>query len=702
MKKKFTRTVNMFFLTCNELISSKPTKTIKVLCEAPTAAGKTTIISHLPKIISSQKIIFINLAPSVVVVHRIKSNQLSDGLEVHDFKSFCTQIPNNHLVSIVDTWSSINNKNSNIHEDGDNKGLIKILRYYVDEGYQFIVQIDEAHSFINDESNESSKILSYFPENRLELHYTATPEESMFYDRIIKIPEEEIIETGRLKSSLELLQEGHYDDFELITDSIEKLKSIEKYYEGDTVSLQIFCPTGDEYKKIKKTIKEIAESNEILEEEIFDLTIEGRSDNTDKNIENFIQEVSTNPKHKYKIILTKYAGGVGLDCPSIGIQCFLRTPDKNAIKSKIQYFGRGRRSHRGIKPKNEYQDTLYVYVKGDYVFPEYQSTVFKTNNKSVFILNKDLQNILPKLNTNFKLVEDHEFNFESIEKFFSNINIEEILMNNFSVGKKYNTGLNTSLTGSTIMSLSYEDYQNNFNEIPISTAINLKREIELKWNNTFNNGFFKILDLLKINESKFLINLKKNGKFRQFFMRDGIKEVSKLIQNSKFSNIKNKEYVFLDKIERHKTHIKEEVNIDSIIIEKLVYQPSDGFIYFDSSVEKDVFNSILNNKRTSFLFQNLRTNQGGVSFYIPDQDVFHAPDFIFRCNENIWFAEITNYTNLSEKINFIKSKNIPNNYMLIVKDSKNQLLCLKKENFDESKYYELQTWKKLLETYVNL
>jgi hypothetical protein len=133
-----------------------------------------------------------------------------------------------------------------------------------------------------------------------------------------------------------------------------------------------------------------------------------------------------------------------------------------------------------------------------------------------------------------------------------------------------------------------------------------------------------------------------------------------------------------------------------------MYQPLDNFIYFDSTVEKDVYLNILANKRVSCLIQNLRTNQGGVSFYISEKDVFHSPDFIFKCNGNLWFAEITNHTNLSEKIDFIKSENIPNNYMLIIRDSKNKLLCLQKENFDETKYYDLKTWKKLLETYVNL
>jgi hypothetical protein len=133
-----------------------------------------------------------------------------------------------------------------------------------------------------------------------------------------------------------------------------------------------------------------------------------------------------------------------------------------------------------------------------------------------------------------------------------------------------------------------------------------------------------------------------------------------------------------------------------------MYHPQDSFIYFDSIVEKDVFNDILKNKRVTSFIQNSRTNQGGVSFYISEKDVFHSPDFIFICNGNYWFAEVTSYANLSEKLDFIKSKNVPDNYMLIIKDSKNQLLSLKKENFDESKYYELKTWKKLLENYVNL
>jgi hypothetical protein len=699
---KFTKSVNKFFMVCNELVNSGHKKTLKVLCEAGTGSGKTTIISYLPKVISYKKIVYVNLAPSVVVVHRIKTNQMEYGINVFDFKSFCKETPNDNLISIVDTWGSINNKNSILHEDGDTKGLVKILNHYSEEGYCFIIQIDEAHSFIIDDSNESSKILSYFPENKIEIHYTATPEESIIYDTVIKIPDSEIIETGRLKSYLELKQEGHSDDFEILSDSIEKLIEIEPHYDGDTVTLQIYCPTGTDYKNFKRMVLEIAGSNGILDDEIFDLTIEGRNENDDKNIENFVNEVSKNPKHKYKILLTKFAGGVGLDCPSIGLQCFSRTPDKNAVKTKIQYFGRGRRSHRGTKPKNIYQDTLYVFVKENFVFPEYQSQIFKGSDKSLLKLNENVLEKFPKLYTNYQLNENIEFDFENVKNFFSKINVEKILSTNFSIGKKYNTELTEELTGGTITLLSYEDYKNEFNEMSFSSAIKLKQEIELKWNNLFENGFLKILNILKIKEGEFTLNLKNNVNFRQFFLKEGYKEVSRLVMNSKNVNIKTKEYILPDEIEKHKTHIMEEVNVDSIYYDKLMYHPQDGFIYFDSIVEKDVFNDILKNKRVTSFIQNSRTNQGGVSFYISEKDVFHSPDFIFICNGNYWFAEVTSYANLSEKLDFIKSKNVPDNYMLIIKDSKNQLLSLKKENFDESKYYELKTWKKLLENYVNL
>jgi hypothetical protein len=306
------------------------------------------------------------------------------------------------------------------------------------------------------------------------------------------------------------------------------------------------------------------------------------------------------------------------------------------------------------------------------------------------------------LYTNYQLNENVEFDFENIKNFFSKISIEVLMSNNFSIGKKYNTELTEELTEGTINLLSYEDYKNEFNEMTFSSVIKLKQEIELKWDNLFENGFLKILDILKIKEGEFTLNLKNNVNFRQFFLKEGYKEVSRLVMNSKNVNIKTKEYVFLNEIEKHKTHIMEEVNVDSIYYDKLMYYPQDSFIYFDSVVEKDVFNDILKNKRVTSFIQNSRTNQGGVSFYISEKDVFHSPDFIFICNGNYWFAEVTSYTNLSEKLDFIKSKNVPDNYMLIIKDSKNQLLSLKKENFDESKYYELKTWKKLLENYVNL
>jgi cytidyltransferase-like protein len=80
------------------------------------------------------------------------------------------------------------------------------------------------------------------------------------------------------------------------------------------------------------------------------------------------------------------------------------------------------------------------------------------------------------------------------------------------------------------------------------------------------------------------LNLKNNVNFRYFFLKEGYKEVSRLVMNSKNVNIKTKEYIFLDEIEKHKTHIMEEINDDSMYYDKLLYHPQDSFIYFDSEL----------------------------------------------------------------------------------------------------------------------
>jgi hypothetical protein len=264
-------------------------------------------------------------------------------------------------------------------------------------------------------------MIEKLPTNIIELHFSATPDLSIHYDKIFTMDDEEIKKTKRVKGRIDLFKLGHSDDYEMINDVLDKLEEITPYYNGHTVSVQFVCEAGkDKYGSVKKMIIDICSSRGIKESEIFDLTVEGKSDNVDK-YEKFIDEISKNTKHKYKVILTKYAGTIGFDCPSICVLGLMRNIPASSEKQKIQIIGRAKRIFDGLKAQNIIQDTVYLFVKDDFIIPSYmQNEINNHQNVTYSLVNSEIISEVEIISPKVRQVEDKK-NFQTIDDLINNI-----------------------------------------------------------------------------------------------------------------------------------------------------------------------------------------------------------------------------------------------------------------------------------------
>jgi superfamily II DNA or RNA helicase len=662
----------------------------KILFRGPTACGKTTMIHTIPTLIRKDKLVFIILSPGVAIQQTINYNLNKKGITVFSFSDFRKIKPTNSTIVISATHSSINNSDSTVHQDGDTKGVLRILREYSENGYQVITIVDESHIFINNENNESFKIIESLPKNSLEIHFTATPQEDLStYDKVFNMPDEEVKKTGRVKTKIEVHKLGHSDDYEMINDILQKREEICKYYEGNTVTAQFICETGSSFESRKKMIVSNCEKYNIKLDEVMDLTVEGKDENLSK-IDEFISE-TRNTNHKYKVIITKFAGGVGLDVPSISILGIMRKIDKKSETQHVQFQGRGLRTYNGKIAKNPVQDTLYIFVKEDFEFPEYLQSQFQNSEKNELLLNQ-------KINLNFFKVlvpeilsVNIEKNEDVFKKLVSNFDFKNILNLDSTQTTIMKGNESFALSANTIDNFEKETINNIFDEMDWETAFFIKDKFKNLLNSEFESTFDLFLKNLEMEESNFVVTVKNNPIFREkieLFSKIFKKNVKKFVVGPE-----PKKYKFPSSITKHKTHIDFTITPDFSFYEKLLYHPIDSTIYFDSSVEKDFFINIISKKSTQALYHNPRTKQGGISFYIPEKDVTHAPDFVYIQEGTIYFVEVTDFSKIREKEDFIKSDGVPNNYLLVV-NYKGKLLSLKKEDYKPENFYKPDFWTK--------
>jgi hypothetical protein len=690
---KWSETPEEFF----QYLSGNIDKAEKILFEGGTGCGKTTMITNIPKFVKTDKIIFILLTPSELIDRQIKIKLGESGITTQTFNSFRKNKPLDSQIVICATHSSFNNRKSIIHEDGDTKGILKLFSEYQNSGYRFLIVIDEAGIFVASEQNETFKILSQFPKNSLEVHFTATPDDKVLYDKVFFMPNEEIEKTGRIKKKIELNRLGHNDDFEMINDVLQKRQEISPYYFGATVTAQFFCNTGSGFSSTKKMIIDLSERYGISNDQIMDLTIEGRDENEVKFHE-FLTEIKS-PTHKYKVIITKFAGSVGLDVPSISVQGILRNMDKSLEKQQTQILGRGKRTFNGKKASNDIQDTLFVFVKNEFQFPEYLENQIKNTEKTTLFLNKDIDESSYRIKT--LKVENvcQTKKKEDIQKELDLYDFDTIKKEDSTITEKYLAAQNFDLTANTINGLEKILEKNTFDDLDFQTSYNIKNNLKRFLNGIDNDGFRILLKKLNMDENQLTLLIKKNLIFRE--------NLTKIIKNL---NNKSKKYKleetyktfsFPNIIQKHKTSNSFSTPSGSIYWDKLLYRPEDETMYFDSQVEKDFFTDLCGLKNVEWVVQNLRANQGGISFYIPEKDIVHSPDFIFKINGKIYFAETTTSNKIKEKEIFIKSEGIPENYLLVVSEGK-KLLSLSKSECTDSVFHNINQWKKNTEQYVNL
>ena len=369
--------------------------------------------------------------------------------------------------------------------------------------------------------------------------------------------------------------------------------------------------------------------------------------------------------------------------------------NKKSVDSQIQIFGRGRRVYNGKTPENDVQNTLYVYVKQNHIFPDYlQKEICNSSQKEYFLINECKEKVfIPQITTIQK-----EKKLQQIDRLIGSDTYQKIVEKTFSVTEITKTD-NFGLTGKTLNNAYKSDEMNSFDKLSLTQSIDIKNGFKLLLESEIPTSFSYFLTLINRTEEQFTIDIKLNLAVRELISNIKL-ELKKTMKNYQVTG--EKLYEFPEKFLRHSTNLELHLDSASLLYDKVLYLDSNSKIFFDSIPEKLFFESIGLRKQLDWIFQNPRTNQGGISFNIPEYDINHSPDFFLKFKEKMIFVEVTSWDKISEKEKYIKSYGIPTNYVLVALNSKKELVYLNKESYTEEFFYNQEIWKPINELYVNL
>ena len=376
----------------------------------------------------------------------------------------------------------------------------------------------------------------------------------------------------------------------------------------------------------------------------------------------------------------------------------MRNLPKSSEKQKIQIIGRAKRTFNGSEVENEVQDTVFLFIKDDFILPSYMMKEILNQEKNTYQLKNPSK--INKVNISKPIVEtvNVDKNFKNIDKILFGLNYNDIRSQNHTLTTMYNISDNV-LSGDTINNAEKDYEKNFFNKIRLSEAIDFVDRFENNYNTILEGSFNYFLSKLGIDKKQLVVDAVKNLKVREL-VKTTLVDFKKI--NKTYKVCGYKEYIFPEEIFRHKSDIVKYMDEDNVFYDKVLYSDFENKVYFDSKGELKFFDEIISRKKTDWVFQNPRTNQGGISFYIPEYDVNHSPDYIICHNGKILFVEITSWNMIPEKEKFIKSEGIPNNYMLCVMDNQENLVTLLKDEYEESSFLNKKCWININQRYGSL
>ena len=116
----------------------------------------------------------------------------------------------------------------------------------------------------------------------------------------------------------------------------------------------------------------------------------------------------------------------------------MRNLPKSSEKQKIQIIGRAKRTFNGSEVENEVQDTVFLFIKDDFILPSYMMKEILNQEKNTYQLKNPSK--INKVNISKPIVEtvNVDKNFKNIDKILFGLNYNDIRSQNHTLTTMYN------------------------------------------------------------------------------------------------------------------------------------------------------------------------------------------------------------------------------------------------------------------------
>ncbi|MEG3037089.1 MAG: DEAD/DEAH box helicase family protein [Bacilli bacterium] len=353
--------------TVNRLLDATSIGSKKeVLVQAPTGAGKTILLlSYIEEYLQENaKTIFVWLTPGKGDLEEQSKDKMTKFLPQHNTKNIQDILLQGFEAkdTCFINWETITKKGNTSLKDAERKNLYERVREAHNNGYNFIIIVDEEHL---NKTVKAESIIDYINPNYI-VRVSATTKRNSEAENI-KIKELDVINEGLITRAL-YINEGvsnaktlNNEHEYLLALAVNKRKVIKEEYmnKGIQVNPLIIIQVPSKSDDLIKQIETILEEN-TYDRGNLAIWLSNRKEN--------IENISNNESNQ-AVLIMKQAISTGWDCPRAKILVKLR--DNMSEDFETQTIGRIRRMPQAHHYDNNLLDNCFLYTFDE----KYEETV---------------------------------------------------------------------------------------------------------------------------------------------------------------------------------------------------------------------------------------------------------------------------------------------------------------------------------------
>jgi type III restriction enzyme len=405
--------------TVNKLLDATSIGNKKeVLVQAPTGSGKTIILlSYIEEYLNENKnTIFVWLTPGkgdLEEQSKLKMIKYLPSLNSKSIQDVLLQGFDSKDTAFIN-WETVTKKGNTALKEAERKNLYERVREAYNDGYNFIVIVDEEHL---NKTIKAEAIIDFIdPRYIVRVSATTKTNKEAEY---IEIDELDAINAGLITKALYINENVTNDNIltnehEYLLDlAINKRKAIKEEYMNKSIHVNplIIIQLPNKSEELIMQIEELLEEKGYsYDKKNLAIWLADRKEN--------LEEIENNESHQ-AILIMKQAISTGWDCPRAKILVKLR--DNMSEDFETQTIGRIRRMPQAHHYENILLDNCFLYTFDEKYEQSVKQKLGKNakNSKVIFLKNEYKNIILKKMSieSDFDGFDDRE-TFNILYKYY--------------------------------------------------------------------------------------------------------------------------------------------------------------------------------------------------------------------------------------------------------------------------------------------